>query len=158
MEGIPCGKNLCAQCCIEEYEICGASIDCDDYFTLQLFTVVASTMIFLGSIMSYLLYIKYLGGATYFNRMSQIILDKQYRKMKAEKTIGITKGIVVQKNAPIKHAEIVEGQSSSEGEEDNQAEWVGPVVPQVALYFDLTIFETKEERDKVITQYIERRN
>ena len=109
MEGIPCGKNLCAQCCIEEYEICGASIDCDDYFTLQMFTVVASTMIFLGSIMSYLLYIKYLGGADYFNRMSQIILDKQYRKMKEEKTTGITMGVVVQKNAPIKHAEIIEG-------------------------------------------------
>ena len=59
--------------------------------------------------MSYLLYVKYLGGASYYNRMAQIILDKQYRKMKAEKSTGITMGIVVQKNAPIKHAEIIEG-------------------------------------------------
>jgi hypothetical protein len=39
-------------------------------------------MVFLGTILAYLLYVKYLGGSSYFNRMAQIILDKQYRKMK----------------------------------------------------------------------------
>jgi len=60
--GIPCGKNLCAQCCIQEFEVCGASIDCDDMFTIELFMVLALVAVFLGGAMAYLLLIHYLGG------------------------------------------------------------------------------------------------
>ena len=64
-------------------------------------------------------------------------------------------GKMVQKNAPIKYAEIIEGLSSG-SEEEEGTEYVGPVLPQAADFFDLTVFES-EERDKMITLFIERR-
>ena len=52
-------------------------------------------------------------------RMSQIILQKHYTKMKREQIVSISIGKVVQKNAPIKYAEIVEGLSDVEIEEES---------------------------------------
>ena len=77
--------------------------------------------------------------------------------MKKEKAIGITIGKVVQKNAPLKYAEIIEG-LSSEGEDEKETVYVATVVPQSAQFFDFTVFETIEERDRMIEKYIQKRN
>jgi len=68
-------------------------------------------------IVVYLSYVSVIGGRANVVRLSQIILQKHYTKMKAEKTVAISIGKTVPKNAPIKYAEIVEGLSDAEADE-----------------------------------------
>ena len=80
--------------------------------------------------------------------------------MKAEKHIGITIGVSIQKNAPIKSAEIVEGLSDvePEGGVKDDREHVGTIVPSNALFFDFSQFKDQNEKMKVLTEYISKRD
>ena len=97
---------------------CGAEIDCDDSFSMTMLVVVASVMVMFFTILSYLLFVHHFGSTKYFDRMAQIVLNKQYKKMLEEKKTGITMAKTVHENAPIKYAEIVEGMSDVELEEE----------------------------------------
>lgn len=59
-----------------------------------------------------------MGGRENVYRISQIILQKHYTKMKQEKIVSISVGKTVPKNAPIKYSEIVEGQSDADEDEE----------------------------------------
>ena len=116
--GIPCGTNMCKHCCIEKFMTCGAEIDCDDSFSMTMLVVVASVMVMFFTILSYLLFVHHFGSTKYFDRMAQVVLNKQYKKMVEEKKIGITMAKTVHENAPIKYAEVIEGMSDVEVEEE----------------------------------------
>ncbi len=68
--GIPCGTSMCKHCCIEKYLTCGAEIDCDDTFSLSMLVLIASIMVLIFTIMSYLLFVHHFGSSAYFNRMA----------------------------------------------------------------------------------------
>ena len=71
-------------------------------------------------VVSYILLVNYFGSRSYAHLMSQIILQKQYNKMYKQKRVSIVMGKVIQQNAPIKYAHIIEGYSDTdlmEGEE-----------------------------------------
>ena len=97
---------------------CGAEIDCDDSFSMTMLVVVASVMVMFFTILSYLLFVHHFGSTKYFDRMAQVVLNKQYKKMLEEKKIGITMAKTVHENAPIKYAEVIEGMSDVEVEEE----------------------------------------
>lgn len=95
--------------------------------------------------------------------------------MKAEKSVGVSKsrwiflinfllkitiGISIQKNAPIKSAEIVEGLSDvePEGAFPDDREHVGTILPSSALFFDFSKFKDKNEKIKALTEYIKKRD
>lgn len=54
-------------------------------------------------------------------RMSQVILHKHYEKMKREQIVAISIGKTVPKNAPIKYAELVEGMSDVDLDEEGNS-------------------------------------
>jgi len=80
--------------------------------------------------------------------------------MKAEKSVGITIGISIQKNAPIKSAEIIEGLSDvePEGGTVDEREHVGTILPSNALYFDFSKFKDQNDKFKAVTEYIKKRD
>jgi len=95
-------------------------------------------------------------------------------KMKQLKKIGIVQGQVIEENAPIKMAHIVEGESDAELDEIYEAkpkggkrrkkkqkiEMVGPSLPSNTLYFDFTGRNASEIQDFVDKQeaFIESQN
>ena len=96
--------------------VCGSEIDCEDSFSLQVIIGTCLSMSFLGLLASYLLYIHYFGGLSYLTKIAQIIFYKHYRKIKIQQAYTISIGKTIQKNAPIKIAEIYDW--DSEGEEE----------------------------------------
>ena len=83
-------------------------------FDVELMFAMAIIVVALIVIVFYLFYINAVGGRSNKMRLSQIILQKQYKKMRAEKIVAISIGRTIQKNAPIKYVEMVEGCSDEE--------------------------------------------
>lgn len=120
--GIACGESLCEHCCLVESETCGTHFECNSDFTVQFFIAIGIVALVLFVAMLYLLMIGFAGGRKNVNRISQVILQKHYTKMKREQIVAISIGKIVQKNAPIKYAEIVEGYSDIDIEDTTDGE------------------------------------
>lgn len=79
-------------CCIEEYNTCGAEIECDPGANFKFVLVFAGVFVFMMSVVAYLLIVQTFSSRSYLHRMSQIILQKQYHKMKQQKSKAIVIG------------------------------------------------------------------
>ena len=68
--GIPCGQFMCVSCCIEEFMVCGAEVECDASFNSKLVFIVLGVTLALVSIAAYLVAVQVYGSKNYTDIMA----------------------------------------------------------------------------------------